>query len=83
MREEGSSKKPKEKRNRKTEEEKKRKTQRSRGEKRERSLPGATAILPPGFPATISSTANDNEQAPPLQVIFSSSSVPVLVFIFI
>jgi len=42
------------KKKRKTEEEKKRKTQRSRGKKRERSPLGATAISPPGFPATAS-----------------------------
>jgi hypothetical protein len=34
-------------------------------------------LLPP------QAIANDSEQAPPLQVIFSSSSVPILVFIFI
>jgi hypothetical protein len=77
------------KKKRKTEEEKKRKTQRSRGKKRERSPLGATAISPPGFPARKppllppQAIANDSEQAPPLQVIFSSSSVPILVFIFI
>jgi len=54
----GRSWRPKEKKNRKTEEEKEKKKQRSRGEKRERSSPGATAIAPPGFPATASATAS-------------------------